>query len=296
MDIKRKNELLNFHLGGVVQIDEADGILKPWLNTSQAIEQMTDQLEKNLELFVVLTLEEALDAVKNLCVPKPNASWKDATFACTDIASSFTGNIIDGYGLKKIIDELSSYFGVKAKEYVDKYGNRSIKLTGRTGVRNYLTAAKYGVNNFKMIDMGIGSQGIKNGIITGARYCIIVGAAYRFVELWFKNEYDLYDFFGNITMDVAKTAVSVLAGFGAKAIAGAYLAGGAYVLAVSCGIFFLGVGVAIILYRLDNKFEIRKNLIEYMRESAIEYAKKRRVNYASHPDKVLSELGRSWRG
>ncbi|MDE9537493.1 hypothetical protein KKI91_23245, partial [Xenorhabdus bovienii] len=84
----------------------------------------------------------------------------------------FTGSIIDAYGALKLANELSSNFGVKVKEYIDKHGNRNIKLTGRTGVRNFLTAAKYGVNHWKMMEMGIGSQGMQSGIITGARYCI----------------------------------------------------------------------------------------------------------------------------
>ncbi|MDE9557717.1 hypothetical protein KKJ06_20420 [Xenorhabdus bovienii] len=296
MDIKRQNELLNFYLGGIVQIDKADGMLKPRESTSQAIEKMIKQLDKNTELYVLLTLEEAVDAVKNLCGPNPNASWKDGLFSCSDIATSFTGSIIDAYGALKLANELSSNFGVKVKEYIDKHGNRNIKLTGRTGVRNFLTAAKYGVNHWKMIEMGIGSQGMQSGIITGARYCIFVSAAYRSLELLFRDEYDVHSFFGNISMDVAKTAVGFFAGMGAKAVVGTFLTAGTYALAVSVGIFLVGFGVAIILYHLDNKYEISKKLINFMREDAIRYAERNRVNYGPHPDKVFSELGRAWRG
>ncbi|MDC9591300.1 hypothetical protein PSI23_18905 [Xenorhabdus sp. XENO-10] len=104
-------------------------------------------MSENEELYVLLIFKEAANIVKNLCGPNPNSSWKDAVFSCLDLATSFTGNFIDVYGFGRLANELSSNFGVIVTEYVDRYGNRSIKLTGRTGVRKFLTAAKYGVSN-----------------------------------------------------------------------------------------------------------------------------------------------------
>ncbi|CDH21758.1 conserved hypothetical protein [Xenorhabdus bovienii str. kraussei Quebec] len=266
MDIKRQNELLNFHLGGIVQIDKADGILKPRENTSQAIEQMIKQLDKNTELYVLLTLEEAVDAVKNLCGPNPNASWKDGLFSCSDIATSFTGSFLDAYALAKIANELSGHFGVKATQYIDKYGNKSIKLTGRPGVRKFLTAAKYSVNNLKMIDMGIGSKGLVNGIVDGARRCIIVAGAYRLLELWLRDEYDIHNFLGNITMDMAKAIVSISATLIAgKIISTAYVLAGVSLIGVAIGLFVFGLVVASVLYYLDDKYQVSAKLIEALR-------------------------------
>ncbi|MDE1484556.1 hypothetical protein [Xenorhabdus bovienii] len=281
MDIKRQNELLNFHLGGIVQIDKADGILKPRESTSQAIEQMIQQLDKNTELYVLLTLEEAVDAVKNLCGPNPNASWKDGLFSCSDIATSFTGSFIDAYALAKIANELSGHFGVKATQYIDKYGNKSIKLTGRPGVRKFLTAAKYSVNNLKMIDMGIGSKGLVNGIVDGARRCIIVAGAYRFLELWLRDEYDIHNFLGNITMDMAKAIVSISATLIAgKIISTAYVLAGVSLIGVAIGLFVFGLVVASVLYYLDDKYQVSAKLIEALRN---EEAKKMFREHLANP-------------
>lgn len=275
MDIKRKNELLNLHLGGIVQIDERDGQLKPWQDVSQ---NMMKQFDKNQELIVVLTLEEAIKAVKNLCNPNPNASWKEAIFACSDVLSSFTGSVIDAYGIARITKELSGHFGVKATEFIDKYGNRSIKLTGRTGVRKFLTAAKYGVNHWKVIDMGIGSVGVKNSIIEGSRKCIIVAAAYRFLELWLKDQYDIYDFLGNITMDMAKAIVSttatVLLG---EMVATTVLTSGVSLMVVAIGLFAFGFAVAALLYYLDNEYKVSEFAIKVLR------GKHKELNYIRDP-------------
>ncbi|MDC9581039.1 hypothetical protein PSI15_05535 [Xenorhabdus sp. PR6a] len=227
-----------------------------------------------------MTHEEAIDAVKNYCGTNPNSSWKDKFFSFSDFATSFTGNILDAYAFGRLANELSSNFGVRVTEYVDRYGNRSIRLTGRPGVRRFLTAAKYGVNHWKMIDMGIGTQGIHDGIMTVSRRVVVVSAAYRLFELAFKDEYDVYDFFGNITMDAAKTAVGILAGMAAGAIAGVVLTAGTYALAVAVGVVLVGVIVSGVLYYLDNKYDVSKNLIAYMREKELSEADK--LDYHKH--------------
>ncbi|MDX7990456.1 hypothetical protein [Xenorhabdus littoralis] len=249
------------------------------------MEQQLDEVEKklgeNLELYVLLTAEEAISAVKNLCNPRPNSSWKEAAFACVDIATSFAGSFLDAYGLARVANELSSYFGVRATEYIDKYGNRSVKLTGRSGVRKFLTAAKYHANNWKIIDMGIGSQGVINGIITGARRCIIVAGAYRTFELLVRDEYDIHNFLGNITMDMAKAIVSISATLVVgKAISAIYVVAGVSVIGVAIILFAVGLLVAGILYYLDDKYQLSAKLIEALRN---EEAKRRFREHLATP-------------
>ncbi|WP_445375609.1 hypothetical protein ACSLVK_08760 [Photorhabdus tasmaniensis] len=264
------------HLNFKKQIDDLN---------KQKMEKQLDEMEKklgeNLEYYVILTIEEAISAVKNMCNPKPNSSWKEAIFACSDVATSFAGSFLDAYGLARIANELRSHFGVRATEYIDKYGNRSIKLTGRAGVRKFLTAAKYGVNNWKMIDMGIGSQGVVNGIVTGARRCVFVAGAYRFFELWLRDEYDIHNFFGNITMDMAKAIVSISATLVAgKIISTAYVLTGASVIGVAIGLFVFGLVVAGVLYYLDDKYQLSAKLIEALRNAE---AKKRFRDHLANP-------------
>ncbi|MDC9607373.1 hypothetical protein [Xenorhabdus griffiniae] len=230
---------------------------------------------------MILTVEEAINAVKNLCNPKPNASWKDAVFACADVATSFSGSFLDAYALAKIANELSGHFGVKATQYIDKYGNKCIKLTERPGVRKFLTAAKYSVNNLKMIDMGIGSKGLVNGIVDGARRCIIVAGAYRLLELWLRDEYDIHNFLGNITMDMAKAIVSISATLIAgKIISTAYVLTGVSLIGVAIGLFVFGLVVAGVLYYLDDKYQVSTKLIEALRN---EEAKKRFREQLANP-------------
>ncbi|CDG88760.1 MgtC/SapB family protein [Xenorhabdus bovienii] len=267
-----RNEFERAFMDGSIGFE--NGTLVP-LSDSKLIREkryseLQNELQKNLndneDLYVFLTFEEAIYFVTNICGPNPNSSWKEAGYLCMDIVTSFTGNIIDAKGFYKLSKELSSNFGVKVTEFVDRYGNRSIKLTGSTGVRKFLTAAKYKVNNWKIIDMGIGTQGMKNGLIDGTRKVVFVAAGYRLLELAFRDEYDIYNFYGNITMDAAKTAVGLLAGVVVTAAAGMFLAAGTYALAVAATAIVASILVGSLLYYIDNKYGLSKALIDHLRK------------------------------
>ncbi|OTA21188.1 membrane protein [Xenorhabdus beddingii] len=255
---------VSFENGTLVPLSDSKLIRERRYSELQS--ELQKELNDNEDLYVLLTIEEAIHFVKNMCGPNPHSSWKEAGFLCLDTVTSFTGNIIDVKGFANLAKELSSNFSVKVTEFVDRYGNRSIKLTGRTGVRKFLTAAKYSVNNWKVIDIGIGTQGMRNGVISGARKVVFVAAAYRLLEFAFRDEYDIYNFYGDITMDAAKTAVGVLAGIVVTAIAGMVLTAGSYALLVAGVAVGVGILVGSLLYYLDNKYELSKSLIEHLRK------------------------------
>ncbi|MDC9591299.1 hypothetical protein PSI23_18900 [Xenorhabdus sp. XENO-10] len=48
---------------------------------------------------------------------------------------------------------------------------------------------------------------MKNGVINGTRKVVYIAAGYRLLEFAFRDEYAIYNFYGNITMDAAKTDV-----------------------------------------------------------------------------------------
>ncbi|WP_421080739.1 hypothetical protein, partial [Serratia fonticola] len=174
------------------------------INYEKLHAQLNEMKDENM--YALLTVEEAQYFLKTLCDPNANQSWKDAMFSCTDPMSSFAGNIAEALSVGRIAMELRG-FGVTATEYVGRNGNRYIRLSGYPGIRRYLNATRYLIDNQRILDIGIGTRGIENGIIGGARFCIVFAAAYRAVELLLKDAYGLTDFFVNLTMDMAKLAV-----------------------------------------------------------------------------------------
>ncbi|MCC8458423.1 hypothetical protein [Photorhabdus aegyptia] len=226
--------------------------------------ELERQLKENQEIIALLTEGEAMNYIKTLDHNFYN-KWKNNVktfYSYADPASSFSGNIKDSYGVAKIVNDLRS-FGVKATEYAGKDGKKYIKLTGYPGVRDYLNATRYLADNPRIVSFGVGTLGIHDGIVKGARFGIVFSAAYRAVELILKDDYGLADLFVNLTIDGAKLAVSTGVALGVNSlIAAPLLTIGWSLLAVTIGVFALGVGVSFALYWLDDYFKISESIIK----------------------------------
>ncbi|MBW5405984.1 hypothetical protein ACISK3_10365 [Morganella morganii] len=134
-----------------------------------------------------------------------------------------------------------------------------IKLSGYAVLRHRLNATRYLANNGKLIGMGIGQCGLNAAAIDGMRYTFIASAGFRALHLIFQKDYDLYNFAGDITMDVAKPGV---ASFAARVIGNGMIA---FVSAVSpiivaLVVFCIGFGLAYTFNFLDEKHNITEKL------------------------------------
>lgn len=243
---------------------------------------------KDENMYALLTVEEAQHFLKTLCDPNANQSWQDAMFSCTDPMSSFAGNIAEALSVGRIALEMRG-FGVTATEYVGRNGHIYIRLSGYAGIRRFLDATKYRIDNPRILDIGIGTRGIENGIIGGARFCIVFAAAYRGVEALLKDEYGLADFFVNLTMDMVKLAVSVGVSWGAKTVATSVMIAGGSVVVIALGIFLLGLGVSYTLYWLDTELKISEKIIKHLKAY-------KEHNSPYHPDQFFNSWGRYSRG
>ncbi|WMT12336.1 hypothetical protein [Serratia fonticola] len=256
------------------------------INYEKLYAQLNEMKDENM--YALLTVEEAQYFLKTLCDPNANQSWKDAMFSCTDPMSSFAGNIAEALSVGRIAMELRG-FGVTATEYVGRNGNRYIRLSGYPGIRRYLNATRYLIDNQRILDIGIGTRGIENGIIGGARFCIVFAAAYRAVELLLKDEYGLTDFFVNLTMDMAKLAVSTGVAWGAKTIATGFMVAGSSVVGIAIAVFAIGLFVSLLLYWIDTEFKISEKIIKHLKSYKIH-------NSPYHPDQFFNTWGRLSRG
>ena len=241
----------------------------------------------------LITVEEAEYVLKNTNTSNPFQSAKEALFGVGDIVSNFSGSVYESGRVFRIINEFKD-IGIKATEYTGKNGNTYIRLSGHAGVRAFLNATRYLTDNPKILYMGVGTLG-QNSISVGAtRFSIVYSLAYRVVELIFKDEYTLTDFFVNVTMDMAKLAVSMK--LGAMAVGGLMTAtgfAGASVIAISIGIFFVGLGIGIILYELDDYFGISESIIRELKKQ-----RKPRSDGEGryHADNFFTNFGRYSRG
>ena len=108
-------------------------------------------------------------------------------------------------------------------------------------------------------------QGLNSATISGIRYTFIAAAGFRVLQLIFQKDYDLYNFVGDITMDVAKLGGASFAAWGAGSLVLTAFAGVSVGL-IAVGVFVLGFGVAYLLNRFDEHFHLSEKMIAKMRD------------------------------
>ncbi|XKD94624.1 hypothetical protein ACISK3_08155 [Morganella morganii] len=140
-----------------------------------------------------------------------------------------------------------------------------IKLSGYAGLRHQLNATHYLADNGKVIGMGIGQRGLNAATIDGMRYTFIAAAGFRLLQLIFQKDYDLYNFVGDITMDVAKLGVASFIAWGSGTL-GLSIFIVASPIVIGGAVFVVGFTVAILLNYLDSYFELSEKLVKKMRE------------------------------
>ncbi|MCG6489799.1 hypothetical protein K6U37_12645 [Vibrio parahaemolyticus] len=247
------------YLRGNVGINQ----LKPQHEFFDAI-GLEKQLRDNERVIILLTPPEArivLDELRNNGISYSRDAYS--------FVSSYIGNIREASYVAELLREFNFKFGITATEYVAANGSVMIKLSGYAGLRHRLNATHYLANNGKLIGMGIGQRGLNAATIDGMRYTFIAAVGFRVLQLIFQNDYDLYNFIGDITMDVAKLGVASFIAWGGGSTviaAAAALSIGASPLIVGVVVFVLGFGIAYGLNYIDEKFHISEKLIEKMRE------------------------------
>ncbi|MBS9424187.1 hypothetical protein EAE90_10905 [Photorhabdus caribbeanensis] len=238
--------------------------LKPQHEFFDAI-GLEKQLRENTTYIALLSLDEAKDVLEDIDSPKPKSPFIKKIFEITDPISPYAGNIHDSFDLFNVIGEFKR-LGIKATEYVGKDGNRYIKISGYAGVRKIITASRYKASNMKVISMGIGQQGLNSGIVKGIKFSIFFSAAYRTVELMFKDEYTLADFLGNIAVDLAKAVVAAFVSWAVGSLIAITFAAGASVIFVAGVVFIIGVGVTAALDYIDKRYKISETVINLIRK------------------------------
>jgi hypothetical protein len=188
-----------------------------------------------------------------------------SVFKVTDPFSTYAGNINDARGLYDVIIEFKR-IGITATVFTGANGVNLIHISGYAGLRRTITGTRYAANHPQMLAMGIGQQGINAGIVRGVRFCILFSVGYRIVESIFKDDYTLADFIGNITMDMAKTAIAAAASFATGVVfTSSFIAVGS-IIVVAGVVFGAGIITVMLLDSIDKKYGLSTKLIALLKE------------------------------
>lgn len=239
---------------------------------------LKNNLNSNTQNIMLLTLEEAQGVIDDLLGSKP-----------VGFSTNYAGNIKDTADATKKLLKLFSYqqagkivftlkgLGVKATQYAYQ-GKLYVKISGYSSLRRILNGTRYGINHPKVLEVGIGSAGFRNGIMSGAKFCIWFSACWRLIELVFKSEHDVAALLGNVTIDVVKVIVSVFV----SRLSGNVIRWGVSFFVTSAavpvwgeivGAVALGFFIAYALNEVDEKYELSDKLIACIREGMKEQRK-----------------------
>ncbi|HDF2341222.1 TPA: hypothetical protein PC598_000761 [Morganella morganii] len=260
MSDKKYDPTMSGYLGDILSGKARINELRPQHEFFDAI-GLEKQLRDNERVIVLLTLKEAAEMPEEL--RNNGRSYIRDAYSFT---SSYIGNIREGFSVAELLREFNFKFGITAIEYVAANGSVMIKLSGYAGLRYRLNATHYLANNGKLIGMGIGQRGLNAATIDGMRYTFIAAVGFRVLQLIFQNDYDLYNFVGDITMDMAKLGIAsfVARGVGTGMIA---FVSAAPPVIVALVVFGIGFGLAYTFNILDEKYKVTEKLTQKLRDA-----------------------------
>ena len=248
------------------------------LRFENEIKQLKNSLGNNANHIMLLTPDEAQGVIDDLLGSQ-----------LVGFSTTYAGNIKETVSATKNLSKLFSYqqagkivftlkgLGIKATQYAYQ-GKMYVKITGYPSLRRILNGTRYRINHPKVLEVGIGSVGFQNGIMSGARFCIWFSACWRLVELIFKSDHDVAAFLGNVTMDVAKVIVGVfvsrLVGEGISLAISPFIASVAVPVwgQIVC-VVVIGIAIANALNGLDKQYDLSNKLIDCIKKGMKEQQK-----------------------
>lgn len=155
--------------------------------------------------------------------------------------------------------------GIGIKAIACKYGAETyIKITGYPSLRRILNGTRYKANNPQLLELGIGWRGVAYSIVKGIKFCVYFSLAFRAIELIFKHEYTLVDFFGDVIMDTAKTLVSTVVAVATGGLIALYCP---FIILTTIFVIALGITLNTTLNTLDAKYDWSVKLKNNLRDA-----------------------------
>ncbi len=185
-----------------------------------------------------------------------DALWRRYTTETKFVANYFS--VGDDLALMtKLARDMRSPLG---RVYFKQYGGKThIILKGAPGLRRILTGTRYGVQNAKVVNMGLGRAGVRASAKGGTIISIFLLTAWNIADYVMRDEATLGQLLGGIAGDVSKAAIAGGIGY----MAGAAVVGtvvGTFALGPLVVAVAVGIGVGLALDWIDNRFQLTQKL------------------------------------
>lgn len=195
-----------------------------------------------------------------------------------ETTASYTSAGKDALLMSKLLGDLG-YAGSSA--YIKYYGGKPhIILKGYPGLRKILNATRYGVQNAKVVSMGLGKYGGVNAAKSGGILTIFLLTGYRVIDYFVRDDATLSQLIGSLATDVVKVgiatgasiaAATIASGAGATMVASssaamAFMGGVTIAIGPLAAVIIVGIGVSYGLSVLDKRYKITDRLIAALDE------------------------------
>ncbi|MCA9704790.1 MAG: hypothetical protein KDK70_02935 [Myxococcales bacterium] len=172
--------------------------------------------------------------------------------------------------------KLAKDFGTMAgRVYFRNYGGKlHIVLKGRPGLREILTGTKYGVNNAKVVSLGLGPVGVRATLQKGGVISIVLLTAYNIIDFVLRDDATLMDLLGQIGSDVIKVGIATGVSIAAATAVGTAGLIASFALGPLVVAILVGVGTAMVLDAVDNRYQLTQRMKDYLNKAAEAAAQK----------------------
>lgn len=223
-------------------------------------------IKQNQHEVYILSLEE-MDCVieKGVKGKLIKDEWKKLK-GKVEVSASYFATGQDVVLLGKLMGDLG-FAGTKT--YIKYYGGKAhFILKGYPGLRSILNGTRYGIQNAKVIQMGLGKYGAIQAAKGGGILTIVLVSTYRVIDYFLTDSATLNQLIGTLAVDVVKVGMVT----GASILAASSVAS----LTVSTGILIafgplaaaivIGIGVTMLLEIVDERYNITEKVVAALDE------------------------------
>ena len=221
-------------------------------------------IRHNAHELYALSLEE-FDHTFSVMAESPQYAPQRSTWEAlkkgVEVGANYTATGKDLGTLTKLFADLG-FSGTKA--YIKYYKGRPyVIFKGSPALRRIFTGTRYGLQNAKVVQMGIGRSGAISAARSGGVLTIVLVSAFRIADYILTDQMTLNQLVGTLATDIVKigiaTGASIIAAAGAAAV---------FTVAIGPTIAAIGVGLLVSygLAKLDNHYEITTKVIAALDE------------------------------
>lgn len=225
--------------------------------TTQEKNELARTIQCNQHEVYLVSVDE-MDAIIR---SSPKASKKSVQDAWQkirsklDVGANYYASSSDAAKVAKLVGDLG---GIGARAYIKTYnGKPHIILKGHPGLRAILTGTKYGIQNPKVISMGLGKAGAVAATKQGGILTIVILSTYRVVDFFLTDQATLSQLVGTLATDLVKVGIATGASILAATVAGA----ATFAIGPILAVVVVGFGVTYLLEKVDNNLGITERVI-----------------------------------